>query len=158
MFYYLAKSLASICFNILNFLLGGNLPPFGCVCVIVEKEQQFLLLEQPGGVLAFPGGFMKWRETPEQALIREGREETGLELRLHDLVGFLPATSQGFHQMSTVTFIYHGEIIGGNLRSSSEGHPLWLPADELPKKLSPYFQLMLEQYLRHRATHSEVSR
>ena len=154
MFYYITKSLASICFNILNFLLGGNLPPFGCVCMIVEKKGQFLLIEQPGGVLAFPGGFMKWRESPEHALIREGKEETGLELRPGKLVGFQPGICQGLHQMSTLTLIYQGEVIGGDLRPSSEGHPLWLSADELSTRLSPYYQSMLEQYNRHLATES----
>ncbi|GHO86048.1 NUDIX hydrolase [Dictyobacter formicarum] len=154
MFYYITKSLACICFNILNFLLGGNLPPFGCVCMIVEKDQQFLLIEQPGGILAFPGGFMKWRESPEQALIREGKEETGLELRPLDLVGFQPGISQGIHQMSTLTLIYQVEAIGGDLRPSSEGRPLWLSADELQKRLSPYYQSMLEQYKRYQATDS----
>lgn len=154
MSYYIIKSLASICFNILNFLLGGNLPPFGCVCIIVEKEQQFLLIERPGGILAFPGGFMKWRESPEQALIREGKEETGLELQPQDLVGFQPGICQSIHQMSTLTLVYQGEVIGGDLRSSSEGRPVWLSADELAKRLSPYYQSMLEQYNRHRGTES----
>lgn len=154
MFYYITKSLAGICFNILNILLFGNLPPFGGVCAIIEKDGQFLLVEQPGGVLAFPGGFMKWKESPEQALIREGKEETGLDLRLHDLVGLQPGTCRALHQMSTLTLIYSGEVIGGSLRPSSEGRPCWIAATDLPSKLDPYFQTMLDQYFRHRALHS----
>ncbi|GLV56468.1 hypothetical protein KDH_33090 [Dictyobacter sp. S3.2.2.5] len=157
MLYFITKSLAGICFNILNILLLGNLPPFGGVCVIVEKDEHFLLVEQPGGTLAFPGGFMKWKESPEQALIREGKEETGLDLRLHNLIGVQPGTCRALHQMSTLTLIYDGEIAGGSLRPSSEGRPFWLPAAELPKRLDPYFQTMLEQYWRYHALHGTTS-
>ncbi len=42
MFYSLLKKLVGIFFNILNILLAGNLPPFGCVCVIVEDQDKYL--------------------------------------------------------------------------------------------------------------------
>ena len=36
--YDLLKRGVSLCFNILNLLLGGNLPPFGSAAVIVEER------------------------------------------------------------------------------------------------------------------------
>ena len=37
--YDLLKRGVSLCFNTLNVLLGGNLPPFGSAAVIVEEQE-----------------------------------------------------------------------------------------------------------------------
>src|SRR5215475_2897305 len=94
MLYGLLKMVVSVCFNILNKLMGGRLPPFGSAAVIVERDNRFLVIELPGGRLAFPGGFMKWDETPQQTAQREGREETGLHLRIGDLFHVYPLRSK----------------------------------------------------------------
>jgi 8-oxo-dGTP diphosphatase len=73
---------ASVCFHLLNLLLRGNLPPFGSVCVVVKKGERYLLLERSSGKMTLPGGFMRWREEPQETARRECREETGLEVRV----------------------------------------------------------------------------
>lgn len=155
MLYKTLKKVVSLFFNVLNLLMAGNLPPFGCVCVIVEKEQQFLVVEQADGSVVFPGGFMRWHEVPEQTLRREGQEETGLLIRARDIIGFFPYTTQSIAQMSTLTLVYQGEIISGTLKKSIEGSPLWIAADALPEKLAPEYHTIFEEYLRYRAQHNE---
>lgn len=52
----------------------------GCVAVVVRGDD-VLLLEQPHRAgLTLPGGLLARHETPEQCLVRELREELGVEL------------------------------------------------------------------------------
>ncbi len=156
MLYKALKKFASVFFNVLNFLMAGNLPPFGCVCVVVEKEKQFLVVEQTNGSVVFPGGFMRWRESPEQTLSREGQEETGLLIRAIDMIGYYPHAARNIGEMSTLTFVYRGETVSGTLKKSMEGSPLWIGADELPGKLAPEYHTIFADYLRYRTEHGEV--
>src|SRR5437764_14993514 len=61
-FYYILRKSVGFCFNCLNICLFGNLPPQGCISVIVEDQGRLLLLKRPNGNLVFPGGFIRWRE------------------------------------------------------------------------------------------------
>ena len=142
--------LVPICFNSLNFLLVGNLPPLGSACVIVEDAGRFLLLKRPGGMMVFPGGFMRWREYPAETAQRECREETGLEVRLLDTIGTYAAKSSGLKQLSTLTITFAGEVVGGSLKSSIEGRPCWLDEDELRNRISRHYMGMLEDYFAYR--------
>jgi ADP-ribose pyrophosphatase YjhB (NUDIX family) len=150
MLYQAVKRLAGIFFNFLNFLLGGNLPPFGSVGMIVEKEHRFLVLEQQNGTVAFPGGFMRWSEHPEQTVIREGKEETGLQLRPIHIIGHYPKITKSIYCMSVITMVYHAEVISGELRKSIEGQPCWIHEGDLRDKLAPFHLAMFQDYLRYR--------
>ncbi len=157
MLYKTLKKLVSLFFNLLNLLLAGNLPPFGCVCVVVEKEKQFLVVELIDGSIVFPGGFMRWHESPEQTLRREGQEETGLLLRAGNIIGYYPYATKSITQMSTVTLAYQGEVVGGTLKESMEGRPLWITADMLPEKLAPTYHTIFQAYLRYRSLSSDTN-
>ncbi len=148
--YSLLKACASIFFNILNLLLAGNLPPFGCVCIIVEEHERFLIIERSYGEYSFPGGFMRWHEHPIVAAQREGREETGLQLKILNLIGCSPVVRSSFFRMSTLSLIYRAEISGGELQGSIEGKPSWRNEAELREKLEPMQHGILEHYLAHR--------
>ena len=148
MFYRLLKHLVGICFNLLNFVLAGNLPPLGCVSVIVEQDGRFLLIRRPEGKLSFPSGFMRWREMPVQAAKRECKEETGLELLIDpdDLVYCYAYIGQHIDAMSTLTIVYSGKVIGGTLRDSIEGQACWLDEESMGKDLENRQKVLLAEY------------
>lgn len=148
------RKLAGISFNILNVVLAGNLPPLGSICIVVEDRGRYLLLQRPGGELVFPGGFMRWREHPEQTAQREFQEETGLQVRLqHSIIGWHSNVSTHFDRISSLTLVYCGEVTGGEMRGSVEGQPCWLDESELRGMLESRYGGILDEYLEHRKQH-----
>ena len=148
--YRALKSWVGIFFNILNFVLVGNLPPFGCVNIVVEEQGRYLVIQRPEGHIVFPGGFMRWRENPEETGMRECKEETGLQVKIVHLIGCSSTPSENITKMSTLTAIYRAEVVGGALLSSIEGKPMWMDEAELHVKLFKQQAGVLEHYLARR--------
>lgn len=71
------------------------------------------------GSWALPGGFVEWGETVESAVVREVKEETGLEVDIIELVGVYsdPGRDPRGH---TVTVCYLTRKIGGNLKADTD--------------------------------------
>ena len=148
--YQLFQRLVGIFFNILNLLLVGNLPPFGCVCVIVIHQGKILVVERSEGGFVLPGGFMRWREHPLETARRECAEETGIQVQVHGLIDCSPISSTSFSRMSTLTMFYYAEMIGGELKESIEGKPCWQSVEELRKRLQQRQMAILDHYLSHK--------
>ncbi|HTK09364.1 MAG TPA: NUDIX domain-containing protein [Ktedonobacteraceae bacterium] len=150
MLYALLKRCVCLFFNTLNWLLGGKLPPFGSAAVVVEENDHYLVVELPGKLTVFPGGFMNWREMPREAAEREGREETGLIVQTDDLISHYPMASQDWGTMSTISFVFHARVIGGKLQNNIEGRPHWLSEQELRTRMKGLSLTILDDYLRYR--------
>jgi ADP-ribose pyrophosphatase YjhB (NUDIX family) len=153
--YQVLKKSASLSFNILNICLAGNLPPLGCIAVIVEDQGRYLLLQRPEGGLVFPGGFMRWREHPKQTAEREFKEETGLEVELRHVVGCYSNSSASIDSMSTLTLVYCGEVSGGKMQGSIEGLPCWIEESKLHNMVDFRYVSMLNDYREYRRLHNE---
>jgi ADP-ribose pyrophosphatase YjhB (NUDIX family) len=156
--YRLLKRLVGVFFNVLNLLLAGNLPPFVGVCVIVEDQDKYLVVRQPGGSYVFPGGFMRWWEHPTQTALRECEEETGLRLRIKNLLGCSSNASDHFTRLSTLTVIYQAEVVDGELKDSVEGQPCWVDGVNLHDKLHELQKGTLEHYVLYREQGEQVKR
>jgi ADP-ribose pyrophosphatase YjhB (NUDIX family) len=139
--------LAPLCFNALNVLLAGNLPPLGRASVIVEDQGRFLLVVHSDGWATFPGGFMRWREQPEEAVRREFREETGLDVELGAMLGTYATISTQPFRVSTLDVVYVGKPApGGSLHSSVEGQPRWMSEAEARSTLDRRYTRILDDY------------
>ncbi len=104
---------------------------------IIEKKGDILLIERKNppfkGTWALPGGFVEYGEKVEDAIIREIKEETGLETEIIDLIGVYsePARDPRGH---TISIVYYLRRIGGNLSGGSDArNPYYFSKDNLPK-------------------------
>jgi 8-oxo-dGTP pyrophosphatase MutT (NUDIX family) len=68
-----------------------------------------------------PCGLNEVGESPEQAAVREAKEETGLDVRVLELVGVytrFPSAEYGLYTL--VSTVYLCQIVGGKLQRSHE--------------------------------------
>jgi 8-oxo-dGTP diphosphatase len=68
---------------------------------------------------ALPGGFVEYNETVENAVLREAKEETGLEVKIEKLVGIYsePGRDPRGH---TVSAAFLCKATGGNLKADTD--------------------------------------
>ncbi|MEM2092753.1 MAG: NUDIX hydrolase [Candidatus Bathyarchaeia archaeon] len=91
---------------------------------------------EPGkGKYSVPGGLVELGESPEQAVIREIREETGLEAEspeLVDVVNKIVKDENGAIKFHFVIIDYFVKVKGGKLRAADDAEDLkWVPLEEL---------------------------
>lgn len=107
--------------------------------IVVTDDQKIVLTKRADApIWVLPGGGIDSGETPDAAVIREIREETGLQVRIrHKCAEYLPANS-----LSAKTHLFVCSIDDGSLQLSDETHAvgLFLPG-ALP---SPFFILHKE--------------
>ncbi len=105
--------------------IGYVTPKVGAEVAVFDEEGRALLVQLPDGAWAMPGGFVDPGESPAEAAVREGFEETGIELEIVELVDafFRPASARtsGF---SLVAIVYLCRAIGGGLQVSHEHNDL----------------------------------
>ena len=77
------------------------------------------------------GGHLEQDESPEECLVREVREETGMELISHRLRGIITFILPDWG--NEMTFLYTGEAAGDPPAACTEGELRWIPIAETDK-------------------------
>lgn len=124
---------------------GGDVR-VGAYAVLVDGAERVLLaLWNEGDVPAWtvPGGGVEDGETPEQAAVREVREETGYEVELVRLLGedrfTVPAERRLVgtgRPLVSVRLVYEARIVGGELTHEVGGttdEAAWIPIAEVAR-------------------------
>ena len=106
--------------------IGYITPKVGTDAAIFNEYGEILLMERADGSgWCLPCGFVEPNETPAEGIIREAREETGLEIKVKQLVGVFtrkPSVLMGPH--TTISIVHLCEIVDGQLETSHECHAL----------------------------------
>lgn len=106
------------------------------VGVIPERRDGRILLlrraiEPRYGYWTFPGGFMEIDETVEECAAREAFEETGMHVRVLDLIGVY--SRPGPHGPAIVSIVFRGTVGNGAPQPGREAlETRWFLPDDIP--------------------------
>ena len=122
-----------------GFVAYGNPKPTA-TAVCVDDERRVLLtrraVEPAVGAWDLPGGFVDEHEHPLEALRRELREETGLEIEPLDLLGiWMDEYGGDSTAKTTLNLFWTARVVAGEPRAADDVSELrWFGRDELPPR------------------------
>lgn len=104
------------------------------VAALIRRGQQFLICQRPADkkralLWEFPGGKIEEGESPQQALIRECREELGVTLAVGSLY------AQAVHRYPDIHIrlsLYEAAIAKGDLERREHNDLRWIEAAQIP--------------------------
>src|SRR6056297_840407 len=110
----------------------------GVVDGIVEKNGKIILIKRGRapykGFYAIPGGFIDWDETAEEAVIRELKEETNLNIKVKDFLNYYDSIKRD-KDRRTISLVFVCELIDENkARDGDDASDFkWFTINELPE-------------------------
>jgi ADP-ribose pyrophosphatase YjhB (NUDIX family) len=118
----------------------GYVTPKVAVGAVVGNDRGELLLVKraDSGVWLYPTGWADVGYSASEVVIKEVREETGIEVEPLRLIAVLDGMRLGFTRIPLYSLVFHCRMLGGDL----EPHPLecsevgWFAEDALPSPLA----------------------
>ena len=118
------------------------------MCMIYDNEGNVVVQDKIGkswGGITFPGGHVEKGESFVDSVIREVKEETGLDIKHPKLCGI--KWWRVDKNKRYVAILFKTNEYSGKLKSSIEGKTFWASLYEIPKmKLAPDFDIMLKVF------------
>lgn len=113
-------------------------PKVGSAVLALTQDNRVLLVKRnidpARGGWCLPGGFMESGETPQEAAIRECKEETGFNVEINGLVDVYYYES---YRGSGVLILYKGKITGGISQPGDDAEVVdFFGPDELPDNIA----------------------
>lgn len=127
----------------------------GCGALIINDQGEVLLQKRgqtsknEAGFWSKPGGAVEYRERVEDAVIREIKEELGIDIELVKLMGFTNHIIEAENQ-HWISFNFLAKIVNGtpqNLEPGKIEEIGWFKLNELPEKLSKTTSEPIQQYI-----------
>ena len=109
--------------------------PKVAVAALVSDGNRVLLVRRAAvpriGYWALPAGYMDADELPEEAVVREVSEETGLTIRVLGLHGVAPLA--GWAERRGILLLYSAEPVAGEIAAADDvSEVAWFARDEIP--------------------------
>ncbi|NYB51729.1 MAG: NUDIX hydrolase [Methanobacteriaceae archaeon] len=106
-----------------NFIKNYKHPFLTVDAVITDQHGDIVFIRRKNppyqGSWAFPGGFVEYGETVEEAVLREVKEETGLEIEIRELLGVY-SDPQRDPRGHTISICFLAKISEGELRAGTD--------------------------------------
>jgi 8-oxo-dGTP diphosphatase len=104
----------------------------GCVLLVKRAVEPFK------DYWDLPGGFLEAGEHPRDGMLREVREETGLDVRVRELLGvYIDRYDNNGDEIFTLNHYYVVEPSGGALRAADDVNAFgWFALDALPDAIA----------------------
>lgn len=139
--------LAGLAYRVIVLFTLGQISPLVGAGVIIEQDGKILLIDRSDGLgYTIPGGIVRHKETLEQCVLREVREETGYEIHITGLVGVYSSLKRD-PRFRAIAITYKGAIVNGIPHGSGEGKPCWRSPEEVFGHLAFDCENMLKDYL-----------
>lgn len=115
------------------------------MCMVYDNQGNILVQDRADkrwGGITFPGGHIERNESFVRSVIREVKEETGLDIKNPKICGIKQFVSdEGFRY---IVLFYKTNEFSGTIKSSDEGEVFWIKSSDLNKyKLANGFDDML---------------
>ena len=112
------------------------------ICIIYDKQKGFLLEKRAdNGMWCLPGGAIELGETLDQALKREVKEETGLDIKNAKLIDVVASVHMVYPNKDEVYYtdvLYETKDYFGELKHDEESTELkWFKPNEIPEEIIP---------------------
>ena len=121
--------------NIGEGIPGYVTPKVAIGAIVGNDDGEILLVKRaPSGVWLFPSGWADVGYSAAEVVVKEGREETGIDAEPVQLLGVVDGMRMGFTKFGMYMLLFHCRAVGGELVP----HPLetdgcgWFSRDELP--------------------------
>ncbi len=139
--------LAGLAYRVIVLFTLGQISPLVGAGAIIEQNGKILLIDRSDGLgYTIPGGIVRHKETIEQCVLREVREETGYEIHITGLVGVYSSLKRD-PRFRAIAITYKGAIVSGMPHASGEGEPCWRSPEEVFGHLAFDCENMLKDYL-----------
>ncbi|MEI6288782.1 MAG: NUDIX hydrolase, partial [bacterium] len=102
--------------------------------IILDKQDRVLLCHRRDYDLwNLPGGGMNANETPWECVVREVKEEVGLDIEIERLAGVYSKRNQ-----TDLVFSFVGRIVGGKITLTDEADQIeYFSIEDIPKNTAP---------------------
>ena len=95
---------------------------------LIDRDGRILIAKRPegkamAGLWEFPGGKLEDGESPEEALVRECREECGIEVAVSEI---LEVTHHRYPQKEVLLLFYRCELRAGEVRHLQVADHAWV--------------------------------
>jgi 8-oxo-dGTP diphosphatase len=110
------------------------MPVVVAAAVIIKNGRVLLTRRAEGqhlaGIWEFPGGKLEHGESPEEALVRECREECGIEVEIDEI---LDVTHHRYPEKEVLILFYRCELRRGEVRHLQVADHAWVAPPDLDR-------------------------
>lgn len=120
-----------------DFIFYQNPVPAAGAFIVVDDQILLVKRAHPPrvGWWCFPAGFMEWGEHPRETVIREVKEETGLDIALGPFFDVYSGNDDP--RTNAVLMLYQADVIGGELCAADDALEVrFFSFDKLPEKIA----------------------